>query len=38
VTANQVSYSSSVAYNSGTVGYAINGIEDSMDNINVIAS
>lgn len=38
VTADQVSYASYVTYNSGTIGHAVNEIEDSMDNINVIAS
>jgi hypothetical protein len=33
-----VSYASYVTYNSGTIGHAVNEIEDSMDNINVIAS
>ena len=38
VTADQVSYASYITYNSGTIGHVVNEIEDSMDNINVIAS
>lgn len=38
VTANQVSYASYATYDSGTIGHTVNKIEDSMDNINVIAS
>lgn len=37
VTSNQVSYDEAVSYNSGTIGSAVNIIEDSMENIQEVA-